>query len=423
MKSNYKIKIHVSNSSIIYLCLVFAVIAENECFRLFKIDTGFLKILKLLLLGIAFLLVVFTNNIRKIELQGLRFLYKYLFIIVVFLLGQYIYTKQMYHSQNLLDFFRVAQGYLYLIMLIPLFYLFQSDIGLEKVLDSFKILVFITLLIMIVNAYFYNTRGVNIIPINYYTELMRRNNRLRVLDLSSMEGMAIIWTFYELLYRKRHKCLNSVILLVSFGALIYVEQARVIQISILMSLAIMYILKADRRRNAILMKIACICLVGGYSVLSGQIGEVIRSFSANGAYGSSTTIRLDEVRHAIQLISKYYINGVGLVSKYIGNYFSSYAGRGQFGLTDIGILGLLTQIGLWVIPVYLYPMFRFFNILCKTKNDSDQYYYPFLIGLFSYLLMTSATIIIINQQRIYAWPMVICIFEYSYSIYKAEGGT
>lgn len=415
-------KIHISDNSIVYLCLMLAVIAENECFRLFQIDTIMLKFANLLMIYISFFIVIFRSRKKHMKLSDFNFLYCYLAVIAVFLVVQYIYTTQLYRAQSLFEFLKMAQGYSYVVMVIPLFYLFQSGTGLDKIMDSFKILVFITLTVMIIAAFFYNTRGINIFPIDFYMKYMRRNNRLRILDLSSMEGLIIIWTFYELLCKKKKKCLNAVILIVSFGALLYVEQARVMQISVILSLGVMYLLKSNRRRNAILMKIICICVIAGYIIFSGRVGDVINSFNVNGDYGSSTKIRLDEIKHAIQLISKYYINGVGLAAIHIGNYYSSYIGRGNFGMTDIGLLGLITQIGLWTIPVYIYPMFRFFNILLKIKNRDDKNYFLLLCGLFLYLLMTSITIIIINQQRIYVWPMIICIFEYSYAAYKSGGG-
>ena len=94
--------------------------------------------------------------------------------------------------------------------------------------------------------------------------------------------------------------------------------------------------------------------------------------------------------------------------KEVSNVGALYTGRGAYSYTDIGLIGLISEIGLWSVLVYIFPVIRFYRITRKVRNEE---YYIFLVGLFTYVLVTSISLIVTDIQRIFAWPILLFTFE------------
>lgn len=401
---------------LIYILIIVSTIAECECFRLFSIDTGILKGIVLFSIFIAIAMVLFYRNF-KIRISE-KYLYLYTAIIILFLVVQGLYTLMKYDAQTLMSFLQSSQGYLWIGLSIPLFILFNACVGMDSVLDTVKNLVWVTLIILIVAALAYNFLGLALFNVAKYKEFLLRNGRLRLWDLSSLEGLAIIWTFYEFLYKEKKKVWNIFFLAMMMLALFYVEQTRMMQVAVIVSIVLMYIFKKNDSKNAKANKFLLIFFTVIFILATGSIGEFWATFSVNGANGSSTRIRMDEIVYAIELFIDNPVNGVGIMPTSVRDLYINYTGAGKFGYTDIGIIGSMAQMGMWTLIVYCIPVLRFFYILLKVRNEKNKYYFPFLTGLFSFVIITSGTLLIINQSRIFMWPFCIAIFEYCYYCYK-----
>jgi hypothetical protein len=140
----------------------------------------------------------------------------------------------------------------------------------------------------------------------------------------------------------------------------------------------------------------------------------INSFSSasSNMLALGTTIRVDAI--------KYYLERF-VSSLFLGDGFTSdlfypeiqHGSAGQFFYSDVGIFGLIAEIGIASIWFYLLPLFRAVGtvrIIFKKKLQRD---YAFYIGLVIYLLGTSITLIVTDSFRAMAYPLVFAISEYT----------
>lgn len=83
---------------------------------------------------------------------------------------------------------------------------------------------------------------------------------------------------------------------------------------------------------------------------------------------------------------------------------------------DIGIIGFLGIAGIvGIIVIYIIPIMRMLFVLQSVKGKISSYSeYLMLIGMFCYIIVTSATLIIVNYQRMPCFAICIALFEYIY---------
>lgn len=400
--------------------VLFAVVAENQFFRLMPIDAGFTKILLIAVICASVLFVVAATALKQMKVDT-NFILLYLACITLFVLAQFCYSMLKYREQTVVSYFQMSQSYLWIFVMVPILYLFTKKTGMIRLLEIIKWIVACALLLHLLHAVIYNVSGQELLQIDFYKELLSRNGRLRVWDLCSMEALAIIWCFYQILTNNSTRTKNIVLLVIMMGALYYLEQSRMMQICLIASMAIMYVLKRDNRMSSKIVKVIVVVAVAIFILISGIIEQLYASFSVTGEFGSSTYIRLDEMKYAMQLIIRNPINGAGLVSTEAIERYIRYYGRGSYGYTDIGILGVFGQIGLlWTTLIYIWPMCRAWNVARKAYKRKNEMY-PFLTALFMFLLLSSGTLFVLNLPRIFMWPWCIAIFEYcGYCIRKNE---
>lgn len=282
----------------------------------------------------------------------------------------------------------------------------------------FSIIVSITLGVILIFAIIYNFRNIQLFGIESYYLLIRRNNRLRLWDLSSMEGFAALWSFYNILYSNKNRIKHFIFLLIIFISLFYVEQTRMMQIAIILSMIVMYIMKDARHKKQLVLRIVLSIVMFLLFIFTGWWQELSMLFSVNGRYGFSTTVRFDEIDYTLSLIRENPIFGTGLVTAETSEHVDFYEGHGLFNYTDIGIIGLVAQIGIASIFVYILPMIRFLYILIKTRKFKNEEPYSYLLGIYIYLVITSISLIITNNKRIFAWPFCLAFYEYWYAQYQ-----
>lgn len=414
---NKKLVICLNDRTFILLCVLLATIAESDFFAVTSIDGIIIKYIQLTFVLLAVVGTMCRSDFGRIK-EDRKFLFYYLAIVIVFLLVQFVYTFRSYSDQTVIKYIQSAYAFFWILLSFPLFYLFQKEQDIEDVLDLITFTTVISLAIMIITARAYNLSERTIFNVDQYRKYLMRNGRLRIWDLSSLEGLVVIWLFYNILYTKKKLVRNLLAIVVIFSALLYVEQTRSMQLYLILVMAFMYITKAAKGVSSAVSKICVVLGTIVYIVATGWIDSIIQSFSTTGLYASSTIIRLDEVVYSLQLFKDHIINGTGLVLSSTRDIYFSYTGAGKLGYTDIGIIGLLAQVGLWAIVIYILPICRFGYILLKLKKGGGHKYFPFLLGVFIFLVITSATLLVINSQRAYMWPFCIAIFEFVYYQYK-----
>ena len=85
--------------------------------------------------------------------------------------------------------------------------------------------------------------------------------------------------------------------------------------------------------------------------------------------------------------------------------------------SDVGIVGQLAKIGIFFIPIYIAYCGRIIYILSKLKRLISHNQYVWHLTLTTYVIVTSFTLIIFDQDRFLLYPFILAICEFDY--YKA----
>lgn len=392
--------------TLIFYLLIIIILIDHDLFWIFKINSTILNYVQLFAAIGAFGLVFFSHRRKKIK-YNMRRVKWYLFITVLFLVCQCVYTQITYREQTTSAFFSLGINYVWIILVWPIMYLFSTSVEAEHFFDTIKRVVVIAMIIMFCHAFFYNSFSIEIFSISFYKPYGSRNGRLRIWDLSSFEGFAVIWAFFEILRRKRVLA-NIIYIVIILGTMIYVEQARMMLICIILAVASMYISNSGKQGYSLLLKIVLIISTVSVFLFGDIIGRLFESFSLTGNYAGSTRIRLAEWSYALELYFAHPINGMGLIFNDVRDQYINYRASSHFAYSDIGIIGLLAQIGSWTYIIYCVPICRFLYITIREKSKSV--YYVFMLGLIIYLLATSGSILVLNNVRCMLWPICFCTF-------------
>ena len=397
-------KLRLRYSYIVIFLVSIMIICDCNFFRLFEIDDGIYKAINLMLVGITLLICVSHQNILKVCMKCGKFIYIYIGIIIAFLLFEYKYTMNIYGDlQSFYEFAKYNKHYVFVLLAIPLTYVFYVNDDYKKFMNNVLILVTIALGLVLLHAILYNSYGIELLNVGIYTRKLTRNGRMRMWDLSSLEGMAIIYGLYRFMCDKRKNILYLIQAIICVFSLIYVEQTRMMMIALAASILFL-VVKTIKETEEIVAKgiiIVMLCALGGILI----VPKLIDSFNK----GISISYRLIEMQFTYRLLQSRGIFGMGLINVSMQKYLYYRGIYSNISLDDIGIIGYTAQAGIWSIGIYLFPMIRMAWILFHgEKND----FKVFLWSIYIYLLVTSATLLVIDSQRILMWPFCLALFEF-----------
>ncbi len=79
---------------------------------------------------------------------------------------------------------------------------------------------------------------------------------------------------------------------------------------------------------------------------------------------------------------------------------------------DVGIVGQLALLGIFLIGIYIWPLVRIVKIAfrsCRNRTFSDGKY---VMAIVCYLLCTTPTLIVLDAGRVIAFPIILATVEY-----------
>lgn len=394
-------------SNIFFTLTILIIICECNGFRLLELDDNIYKAMYLTAaIGMIFICFIRINKMRTRK-GSQRFIYSYSIIVFLFLIFEYIYTVRLYGGlQTAYEYANYNKCYVFVFLLIPLLYIMTIDDNFENILNSVMLLTTITLGLMLVHALLYQWYQIEFLHIGIYAKKMIRNDRFRMWDLSSLEGLAIIYGMYRILFVKQKKIRYMIQTIICFAVLVYVEQTRMMLIALVASIMVMIMMKPCKTANGILAKGAFIAIVGVVSATL-MIPRLIISFS--GEDSISITNRLIELEFVYRILRERGIFGLGIISHDWQHYLYYHGIYSSVHLDDIGLIGYIAQTGIWSVALFIIPMIRMLKILLNThKNEFSV----FLWSIYIYLVITSSTLFVLNSQRILMWPFCLALFEF-----------
>lgn len=398
----------INRFSLRYTLLIMCILLQGLFFHIISPSS----LMTMLLLGsiIALWGLSFTIGYNK----ECIFINRYLLgVFIVVVIPHTMYGIVL--GQSLNDYIDVMKGMVYILLATPVLKMLLYEKSLDKIFNMITLLTTISLVLLIVNSFFLNEFGTSLFPFEYFQmPATGRNSRLRLLLISDFLSFVVIYSFCNLFFRKsKKKLLFLFSLITAFTAEIYIEQTRMIVMALIASCMLVFTLWLKRKRYKFPLYLLVIFLVI-YGVYDNWFSGLFASFSIdNSSTGVSTLYRTIELTYASQLIMEHPILGTGMVKDYlIPVYMQGHLV--MFDHTDIGLIGCVTYIGILGASIlFIWPFVRFtmyiYKVPKKLRYSRD---YFLLCGLLTYIALTSLTILITDNARIFVWPFIIAIFEF-----------
>lgn len=399
-------KILINKESVITLLLLLLIFIENDLFNIIPIDVEAKNIAILLLVLVGLVCTFYNICDKKIRISSLYnhlFIYSFIIFFVV-CFPQFIYSCVLQHVE-ITSFMRSLFVFFYILVAFPILYIFVKTHTIQDFIYKICFITGMQMTLIVFDAFLVNKGMEGFLSFGY--ELMR-NDRLRVWDLSSLEAMVIIFCAYQIMYRKCrfNKGVLWYILVVTAFALYYVEQTRMMQLSVVGSIMVMFLYKEKGKFNIYVYSSMIIISLILYISLGGAY-EYVSTFTGSGRSELATySIRVDEIKYVWGYLQDNWLFGSGM------SYFKSkpYA---KFSSSDIGVIGLLYDYGLGAFFIFIIPIIYYGVRIWKwRRNRGMREERGFVLAIYFFLLISSATLIIVNETRILMWPFCIAICEY-----------
>lgn len=326
-----------------------------------------------------------------------RFSFVYLFLILLMLFSQYVYTAHVY-NQSLYFFFSASFTYIYCLLFFSFVYLFKRY-GVETLLRKLQYIALIIASFMIIAAIIKNVIGVSLI------EAMRERSgtaRLAEPEIVDVEILFSFWSFFKYKWNKK----DFLVSVICIAAIFCVSQTRVIEI-VLIACSCVLLFSQNKGANKKFYVIAFICIVSFSLVESGVASTFIDSFSLSGQESDSTIARIREVTYYMSLFADHPVMGIGMIAYNSPLHYLISGRLGNYYIEDVGIIGALGTIGLWIVPLFLVPVIFFI----KKVRYADNELCPLYISLIFYTIGTSLTLLIVYPFLSPVWPMLIAMFD------------
>lgn len=404
----------VSLKRLCVYCVFLFYLLENHFYYLINVNNTILKyiLFSMCLFIYIYVLARLLSKNQKLVQKKQVLLYCYI-LIPVFLSCQFIYTKEVY-SQGVVNFLKASYHYAFVILTIPIYYIFSKEQGITKFMNKLIDIVSVGLFLNIINSVMYNTTGRMILKIT----IRLRNESLRSNYISSILGVVIVYTAWKIFHLKKYKKKDLINFIIQIIALVYCNQSRIIEVTVVLVIAMLILYKKKlTKKQLLVISVVAVVAIGGFTL--GTVGDFFESFKIGGHYSGSTSSRIREYYYYIDGFMSNKIFGLGLLAteSEVGNAVI----RGPFGNnypTDVGYIGALGNMGLSVIIPLCFFLYRVSCVVRKAnrvENRSNEVIDLSVLCscLLFYIVISGITQIITDPVRILCLPFVLAIVEWT----------
>ncbi len=352
------------------------------------------------------LLVLMSDN--KIMTRS-KFLISYFIIMVISFIALTLFSRICYPLQTTTNTFRQWSGYLLVVLAFPLLKMFIEQHGYSKMLYWLNRMVFVYYVIILFQSFIYSISGVFFMTLDEYT----RNDTIRIV-LGSLGDWMILYNFDNWFCKRNNekRWFSFIQTILGFFCLLLVQQTRAFTLTIFICIGVIVFMNSTSPkktfRNLLLILIAIIALK-----YSGVLDSFVNTFTGdNEQYTGSSIARLGAVNYYWSAFLSNPLFGQGIIANTA--YISIEHGPFRiYNYSDVGCVGLLAQIGIFIIPIYLWPLLRWGRIAIGIAMKKEyRKEWGFVVTMYAYLLCTTPTLIITNVERIFLFPFYFAIYEY-----------
>ena len=255
-----------------------------------------------------------------------------------------------------------------------------------------KIIIFIQYLISIIAITILEIKGINITNRNFSYRSFGSIS-VSIYTDSIFIPLVMIFSFYQIL-KKNERLKWSDFLIVIFGLLhsIVITKSRAITISFLLSAFIMFILSKGKNILKISIITICICFLMKYGLLN-KIFHL-----KEGNFASSNQGHLKAIQECWNYFLDHPLLGAGVNLDWPVSY------------CDAGFIGLLANIGIGAFIIYILPLLKFTLVTIKQKFLLSENFTILSFGYISFTVLTSVTLIMTDDVRMYGFIFILSIF-------------
>lgn len=341
---------------------------------------------------------------------------KYLMLSILSVMVLAFFTTVKYPSQALQLTARVISQYLLIVWAVPIFYIMKKDGTEYKILDIVCAISVVWCGLILLQSFYYSYTGGTLFAFIGRMSLGIRNENLRI-TVGPFANFAIIYCFWKLYFGKiRRNILYLISLTILLLANIFVQQSRAGTIVIVITVIVM-ILMEKNSAYSILRKGAIITGIVLFAILSDFIQNYVVAIFTK--YEISVTARTYAYDYFWSVFKSNPIFGFGFVksSEAYGTVL-----HGPLGLAytdDVGFVGQLAVLGIFslVIVLGIYTMLMKQIVKIRKKTGCWD---CLLVGIYAYLISSSITLIVFDQQRICLLPIIVALFEFRMSQYDEK---
>lgn len=337
---------------------------------------------------------------------------KIIYALFFYMLFEAVRTKIMYG--DMISWQNIVYRTIEFLALPYLFVLLsRKETGYCRFVKILKTIGTIVLAICLLAGVLHTIFGVNL-----FEGIVIRSGRARI--YYGIEFLFIVWLIYlsdicEAINSKKRVTKKSVLWLLACSVyLILFNQTRVLVIyqALFIVFAVLFVTRSFNKKalGLVLIMIAVIAILSLPST-SGYVDKILGAFSEK---DGSTYSRMAEFSYYPEKIAEHPLAGYGAI---LGPNFDSLI-KGQWGVfspDDLGIIGFVFLYGIFAAVMYI-------MIVLKSLKTSfkDRFNNPLAFFLELMLIFTSATIFMLDVQRIPLLVLILFLIEGSEYRYRGK---
>lgn len=359
--------------------------------------------------ALVFISLVYTIIIRGWRINN-KFIKRYLILLTISFMCVSLLSNHYYPDEKIHNHILQYGGVFLVVFAFPLIAYFKRCGSYEPFLKGINVIAFLIYMLFIGQLVLSKIGGPFVLSLYHST----RYGNLRM-GLSIIGNVMVIYNFCRLLYDdESNKAFNAIQLVLGLFCVFVIQQTRAYEIAFCIVLGILTVFKGNKTfKQQIFLILAFLAAI--IVIATGVLDTFLASFTS-GSEVASTEIRQVAYLYFFYTFLENPLWGHGFLTD--SSYQSIKVGPwGYFYYADTGIVGLLAQWGLFVIPVYIYPFIYWTKLLIKKRHEKID---PFLVGLIIFLIALSPTLLCLNPERVLIWPICFALFVFLEGTEKQE---
>lgn len=414
-------KINLKSAPYIFL-LVFISLCFYHFFYLFAFPGSIVALLRMdnLIPIAAFVFILCTLYIvlfkKKfvIKYHGLfnYFVWLTLAMVIVIVYSMIIYTRQSYFHT-----LKGAAAYFMPFAAVPVILYLERGESAGKLLSIINIFSFLWNLLIITQVIYYKGTGSFFLDFGTYMRQYFNQGQygLRI-SMHIFGNIAILYNLVNIRYTRRFiKIWHTANFILGLYCLIVIQQTRSMLFYVFACIAVFIFCNSDQRWKTRLVQFIAIVFVLYILFSTNIISDFIESFSLQGDQAFSTRARLYAVQYYTSCILKNPLVGNGLADSGKESYYWAVE-HGPAGIayySDVGLIGVLANLGLVTIIVYIFPIVRMIKIWMRTHKYMEKGVETFSLLTLVYFVITAVTYSLVIGRNSLLFAIAIGFFEYA----------